>query len=374
MLLEEWEGKRLLRNAGIAVPKGVLISVSDVVDDLRLAFPVAVKVQLSQGGRGKAGGVIKASDTAEVRAAVDRLLSMDFFGERANYVLVEEWQPAARELYLSVTIGGEADGYAVLYSPEGGVDVEADGTAARYSVGHPDAFRGYEFRHELSCVEDDSKLREQIVALARRLLRLARARDCLTIEINPLIVTEEGALVAADAKVVCDTAAAFRAADVKRLVQASWERQDEWSARCLEAGLMLVRLTGEVGLISGGAGMTLAVMDLIERAGSGPACFLDCSANPSLTGYRRAFDLLDHAPEVRAILVSIFGGATQMERVARVMVDIMAERQPGKPVVFCLNGTNADEASAIIREAGFVNHAMLEEAVSSVVEAVRMAA
>ena len=119
--------------------------------------------------------------------------------------------------------------------------------------------------------------------------------------------------------------------------------------------------------------MTMAVMELIERAGSGPACFLDCSANPSLTGYRRAFDLLDHAPEVRAILVSIFGGATQMERVARVMAEIMAERQSSKPVVFCLNGTNAEEARDIIREGGLVNHAMLEEAVSSVVEAVRTA-
>jgi succinyl-CoA synthetase beta subunit len=374
MLLDEWQGKCLLRSAGIAVPKGRLISAPDEARDLRLAFPVAVKAQLARGGRGKAGGVIKAADADAARAAAVRLLDTEFSGERPDHVLVEEWQPAARELYLSVTIDGEADGYSVLYSPAGGIDVETSRPAARYPVGHPDAFRGHEFRRVVSGVDDDATVRERIVALARRLLRLARARDCLTIEINPLIMTAEGALVAADAKVVCDTAAAFRAADVQRLVRASREREDEWCRRCLEADLMLVRLKGDVGLISGGAGMTMAVMDLIERAGGRPACFLDCSANPTPTGYRLAFSLLDHASEVRAILVSVFGGATQMERVARVMTDIMAERRAGKPVVFRLNGTNADEASAILREAGLVNHATLEEAVSNVVEAVKAAA
>ena len=363
-----------MQSAGIAVPEGFLVSGDDDAYDTPLAFPVAVKAQLKQGGRGKAGGVIKASDAAEVHAAVNRILSTDFSGERPDRVLVEEWQLAARELYLSVTIDGEADGYSVLYLPEGGIDVETSRPAVRYPVGQPDAFRGHEFRSILATVEDDATVRERVVALARRLLRLARARDCLTIEINPLIVTAEGALVAADAKVVCDTAAAYRAADVQDLLRASWEREDAWSRRCLEADLMLVRLEGDVGLISGGAGMTMAVMDLIERAGGRPACFLDCSANPTPTGYRVAFSLLDHADDVGAILISIFGGATQMERVARAMTDLMAERQAGKPVVFRLDGTNADQASEIMREAGLINHATLEDAVSSVVEAAKAAA
>lgn len=374
MLFNEWQGKHLLKSAGIAVPKGLLISASDDAYDSPLAFPVAVKAQLRQGGRGKAGGVIKASNAAEVQAAVNRLLSTDFSGERPDRVLVEEWQLAARELYLSVTIDGEAGGYSVLYAPQGGIDVETGKPPACYPVGHPEAFRGHAFRSILSTVEDDAAVREGIVVLARRLLRIARAHDCLTIEINPLIVTEDGALVAADAKVVCDTAAAFRAADIQRLQKDSWGREDEWSRKCLEADLMLVRLKGNVGLISGGAGMTMAVMDLIERAGGQPACFLDCSANPTPAGYRVAFSLLDHADEVGAILVSIFGGATQMERVARVLTDIMAERQAGKPVLFRLDGTNADQASEIMRDAGLINHATLEDAVASAVEAVKAAA
>ncbi len=137
---------------------------------------------------------------------------------------------------------------------------------------------------------------------------------------------------------------------------------------------MLVRLEGDVGLISGGAGMTMAVMDLIEKAGGQPACFLDCSANPTPAGYRLAFSLLDNADEVGAILISIFGGATQMERVAQVLTDIMAERQAAKPVVFRLDGTNADQASEIMRDAGLINHATLEDAVANAVEAAKAAA
>lgn len=374
MLLHEWQSKQILQSAGIAVPKGFLFSASDDAGNAPLTYPVAVKAQLGQGGRGKAGGVIKASDSTEAAGAVRRLLNTEFSGESPDRVLVEEWQPAARELYLSVTIDGGADGYCVLYSPEGGIDIETGKPPVRYPVGHPDAFRGHVLRSLLATVDGDAKVRERIVTLARRLLRLARSRDCLTIEINPLIVTTDGALVAADAKVVCDTAAAFRAADIQSLVQASWEREDEWSRRCLEADLMLVRLDGNVGLISGGAGMTMAVMDLIERAGGAPACFLDCSANPTPDGYRRAFSLLDHADEVGAILISIFGGATQMERVARVLADIMAERQAAKPVVFRLDGTNADQASEILLEAGLVNHATLEDAVTSAVNSAAGAA
>lgn len=369
MLVREWEGKSLLAGGGITVPKGTLVSAPGEADDVTLRFPVAVKAQVGAGGRGKAGGIVKATDAAELRAAVARLLDGDLGGERPTAVLVEEWQATARELYLSVTVDGNADGYTVLYSPAGGVDVETCGIPVRYDVGRPEAYRGHGLRRRLAEAEPDAGLRERIIALARRLLWLARHRDCQTIEINPLIVTEDGALVAADAKVVRDTAGAFRAADIRSAVENAWAGEDPLSARCLAAELMLVRLEGEVGLISGGAGMTMAVMDMIAAAGARPACFLDCSANPTPTGYRLAFALLDQAPEVRAILVSIFGGATQMERVARVMADILAERDSAKPVVFRLNGTNAGEASRIMAAAGLVNHGTLEEAVAAVVVA-----
>ena len=134
---------------------------------------------------------------------------------------------------------------------------------------------------------------------------------------------------------------------------------------------MLVWLDGEVGLISGGAGMTMASMDLIGDAGGRPACFLDCSNNPTPDGYRLAFDLLDQAPAVKVILVSIFGGLTQMDRVARVMKDIMQQRRSRKPVVFRLNGTNAKQVADIFAGTGLSNHATLESAVAEAVAITR---
>lgn len=361
----EYEGKRLLRSVGVRVPEGALVGAAAEVDGLSLSYPVAVKAQVRSGGRGKAGGVVRAEDAGAAKAAVARLMASAFDGERPASVLVEPWVAAERELYLSVTVDGGAGGYVVLFSPRGGVEIEGGAPPLRYDVGAPAAFRAHRLREILAAAEPDAAVREGVVRLARLLLRLAATRDCTTVEINPLFVLAEGALVAADAKIVRDEWAAFRDGEIAALIAEDRRHRPEAIRRCLEAGLMLVPLEGEIGLISGGAGMTMAAMDLIARAGGRPACFLDCSANPTPAGYRLSFDLLESDPGVKVILVSIFGGATQMERVARVMVDIVAARTARKPVVFRLNGTNAEEADETLKRHGLDNHATLEGAVAA---------
>jgi succinyl-CoA synthetase beta subunit len=282
-------------------------------------------------------------------------------------VLVEPWLDAERELYLSVTVDGAAEGYCILYAPSGGVNIEQGPPPVRHAVGPARAFRAHTLRDALAPVEPDLRLRERIVGLARRLLQGATAQDCLTVEINPLLLTRDGALIAADAKVVLDEAAAWRSQLVHDQERRQRDRQPDTVRRCLEGRLMLVHLGGEVGLISGGAGMTMATMDLIHHAGGRPACFLDCSANPTPEGYALALDLLEADPQVRAILVSIFGGATHMGRVARTMRSLLRERPHTKPVVFRLAGTHEEEVEAVFRPMGIHNHASLEEAVAAVV-------
>jgi succinyl-CoA synthetase beta subunit len=226
------------------------------------------------------------------------------------------------------------------------------------------------FRSLLEPVEPDAKVRERVISVARRLLDIALANECTTVEINPLVVAKSGALIAADAKIVLDEAAAFRKSATAAAIATVREKADRGIRLCEEANLMLVWLDGEIGLISGGAGMTMAAMDAIDGAGAQPACFLDVSGNPTPAGFGLAFDLLDHAPNVNGILVSMFGGGLHTDRVAKTLVELLGKRTSAKPVTLRLNGTRSDLATSILRDGGHQNHATLEAAVADVVQRV----
>ncbi|MBI4195250.1 MAG: hypothetical protein HY526_09235 [Betaproteobacteria bacterium] len=370
MMITEHKGKLLLGTHGIAVPHGSLIREPNQLRSWRNGFPIAVKAQVSSGGRGRAGGVLRAANMEEAEAAAQRLFENDFSGERPQTLLVEPWLDHAREIYLGITVDGMAGGYAMLYAPAGGVEVEQQ-APLEYPFGAPRNFKAHGFRRLLADIEQDCALRERVVALARRLLFLATAIDAITIEINPLAVMPDGKLLALDAKIVLDEAAAFRHAETSDELERARKKERPAVAKALAGNLMMVWLGGEVGLVSGGAGMTMAAMDLIADAGLKPACFLDCSSNPTPAGYQLAFKLLDAEPEVRAILVSIFGGGTHMDRVARVMGDIMKKRRSRKPVFFRMNGTGRDKADAVMREAGLYNYPTLESAIDAAVAEVR---
>ena len=172
MLLTENESKSILAEAAIAVPSGMMVRSADTVPAIS-AFPVAVKAQVASGGRGLAGGVVKANSQDEVVAAVARILRMEFDGARPEAVLVEPWLALDRELYLSVAVDGSAGGYVVLYSPEGGVRVEQGAPLVRYAVGHPENFRAHKMRLLMRDAETDATTRERVISMAQALLRLA---------------------------------------------------------------------------------------------------------------------------------------------------------------------------------------------------------
>jgi succinyl-CoA synthetase beta subunit len=372
MMILEHEAKRLLQSAGIAVPEGTLIRNATPAATRRVKqYPVAVKAQVRSGGRGKQGGIIRADNATAFKAAVKKLFATEFGGEKPEALLADPWLPIDRELYLSVTVDGAAEGYVVLYSPAGGVDIEDGTPPVRYPVGAPWRFRAHELRAVLAPVEKDFQLRERVISLAQRLLDMAVANDCTTIEINPLARLKTGELMALDAKIVYDEWAHYRNAAIAAQRAGIRKRADKWLRACLDMQHMYVKLDGNIGLISGGAGMTMGAMDLMREYGGNPACFFDCSPGPTSTrGYKPAFALLDHDPSVKVILVSVFGGGTHMNRVANAMKDNMAMRKSRKPVVFRLDGTFVDEVPAIFATFGAKNHDTLEDAVR---EAVKLA-
>ena len=367
MLVTEAQGKALLRAAAVATPSSQELRSLDEVRACRIDLPVAVKAQVAAGGRGKAGGIRKANSAAELEEAFSAIMTMRFAGEAPASVLVETWLEIERELYLAVAIDSRVGGFNVLYSPRGGVDIEDGPSPISYPVGLARNFRAHVFRGLLEPVEPDAKVRERVISVARRLLDIALANECTTVEINPLVVAKSGALVAADAKIVLDEAAAFRRAATATAIATAREKADRGIRLCEEANLMLVWLDGEIGLISGGAGMTMAAMDAIDGAGAQPACFLDVSGNPTPAGFGLAFDLLDRAPKVKGILVSMFGGGLHTDRVAKTLVELLGKRTSAKPVTMRLNGTRSDLATTILRDGGHQNHATLEAAVADIV-------
>jgi succinyl-CoA synthetase beta subunit len=329
---------------------------------------VAVKAQVAAGGRGKACGIRKANSASELEDAFGAIMRMRFAGEAPSSVLVESWLEIERELYLAVAIDSRVGGFNVLYSPRGGVDIEDGPPPLSYPVGLARNFRAHAFRALLESVESDGKVRERVIAMARRLLEIAQSNESTTVEINPLVVSKGGELIAADAKIVLDEAAAFRKAATAMAIAVARDKAEREIRRCEEANLMLVWLDGEIGLISGGAGMTMAAMDAIDGAGARPACFLDVSGNPTPAGFGLAFDLLDRAPNVKGILVSMFGGGLHTDRVARTLVELLESRSSSKPVTLRLNGTRSAIATTILRDAGHHNHATLEVAVADIVK------
>jgi succinyl-CoA synthetase beta subunit len=375
MMMLEHEAKKLLDSVGVRVPPGIVVrrgkAAAERAPGKVQRYPVAVKAQVRSGGRGKQGGVVKAGDGIALTAAIKHLLTAEFGGERPEAVLLEPWLAIERELYLSVTVDGRADGYVVLYAPRGGIDIEDGLPPARYAVGPAHRFRTHELRAILTDHETDYQVREKVIALAQRLTRTAALHDCTTIEINPLVKLADGEIIAADAKVVRDEWAAFRNREIADRLEQVKQRADRRLRDCLNMQHMYVRLDGDIALVSGGAGMTMAAMDMIAQHGGRPACFMDCSPGPTSTrGYRPAFAMLDADPQVKVILVSVFGGGTQMQRVANAMKEVMAERRSKKPVVFRLDGTNVDQVPGIFSQFGAYNHACLEDAVA---EAVKLA-
>lgn len=363
MLLTEAVGKHLLRTARISTALGVVVhEEAELNAHGEWTFPVAAKAQVASGGRGKAGGVVACADNDELAEAFRRIMATEFSGEYPSGILVEPWLTIDRELYLSVVVDPAVAGYAVLYSPTGGVDIESAERVVSYGFGHPEDFRGHELRKVIATVEEDEGVRERVVDLARNLVRLAQNAEATTVEVNPLAVCQ-GKLIAADAKVVLDDSAEYRNAHTAKALAESYEREDEVSAACRAARLVFVPLGGSVGLFSGGAGMTMRAMDAVSDAGGSAAGFLDISNNPTPDGVSVALESLQRLEGVDRILISIFGGGLDVGRIAKTLCKLIDDGQISVPIAFRLAGSGTESATEQLAARGLTNHSTLEAAV-----------
>ena len=365
MNLHEYQAKELFRSYGIPVPAG---QVAETVGEAAAAAQAlagnvwVVKAQIHAGGRGKAGGVKLARDIAAVAAAATQMLGKrlvtpqtDAEGLPIGRVYVEAGSEIARELYLSLTLNREKGRIALIASAAGGMDIEevAHKTPEKILsvVIHPAAgLQGYQARQLAFGLGLSGDQITQFQSLASALYRLYLDKDLNLVEINPLIVTKSGALIALDAKINADDNALFRHREVTALRDASQE--DPMERRAREHDLNYVSLDGDIACMVNGAGLAMATMDLIKLHGGRPANFLDVGGGATAERVTAAFELILSNPRVRAVLVNIFGGIVRSDIIAEGVVNAVRKVGVKVPVVVRLEGTNAEAARALLQKSG----------------------
>jgi len=345
MRLQEHRAKAVFAAAGIETPAGDLATnvatARAVARDL--GYPVAVKAQVPVGGRGKAGGIEIVDDPESLEAAVEGILGMDVDGYRVEEVLIEAAVDARTELYVGVTMDRAARQPVIMASQEGGVDIETvaaetPDAIAREHVDPAYGLHAYQARNVVTRAGIGGEAAGAVAGVVRTLYDVWAARDGTEAEINPLIVTAAGEVVAADAVLNIDDDALFRQPE---LADAGADTPEETTARAADAGLDYVPLDGSVGVVGNGAGLVMTTLDLIEAAGGDPANFLDVGGGADAERVRAALEIVLEDPSVEVVLVNIFGGITRGDEVAAGINEALATLDVSVPIVVRLAGTRA---------------------------------
>jgi succinyl-CoA synthetase beta subunit len=379
MNLHEYQARALLKDAGIPVPDGDVASTPDEAEAIarRLGVPVVVKAQVHAGGRGKAGGVKLAQDPSQARAHAAQILGMTIKGLPVRRVLVVPAAEIASESYLGIIVDRSSQRPVVMVSPAGGVDIEEVAAKTpekifrvavdpRYGL-LPHQALGLAFR-----LFRPIEQARQAADIMQRLYRVLWQCGGSLVEINPLVTTPQGAVLALDAKLVVDDNELERRPEIAALRDISAEAPAEVAAR--QAGLSYIKLEGQVGCCVNGAGLAMATMDLVKYYGGEPANFLDIGGSSNPEKVVAALRIITSDPNVKSILFNIFGGITRCDDVANGIVTAAGQLALDRPLVIRLTGTNEDVAVRILEGAGFRALTDMDEAVRRAVELAREAA
>lgn len=370
----EYAGKQILAAAGLAIPRGIhCTTAEDVVDAVRILGPSAIKAQVPIGKRGKAGGIKLVGDETEARSAAGQVLGMSIGGYRVPSVLVEQKAAISREFYAAVMNDTAARQPLVLFSAEGGMDIEELAQSRPEAICRiaVDIEKGLDARQvgaALAAVDLGAQ-RDAVAELLVRLYEVYLQRDAELVEINPLAVLADGSLVALDCKFRIDDSAGFRQAE--QLAQGTPEPRSELEARGAELGFKYIELDGEVGLLANGAGLTMTTMDVIAHCGGRAANFLEIGGD-AYTKATPALELVLANPKVKSLVVNFCGAFARTDVMTQGVVDAWATLRPTVPVFFSIHGTGEEEAVAILQQhLGIEPYDRMEDAVQAAVEAAR---
>ncbi len=356
MNLHEYQSKLRFAEFGIPIPHGKVAHSPQQAYEIakELNGPVVVKAQVLTGGRGKAGGVRLAQTPEEAERQADAILGMEIKGHKVLKVLVDPASAIQKEIYLGITNDRAARRPVIMASAEGGMDIEEVNRVAPEKIvrEHIDPFLGlrdYQVRNLAYGIELPRELWKPFMKIAQALYRCYVESDATLAEINPLVITGEGELLALDGKMSIDDNALFRHPDLAELRDTSAEPEAETRARA--AGLSYIKLDGTIGCMVNGAGLAMATMDMTKLFGGEPANFLDIGGGAKAETVAMALRIILSDPNVKAVLLNIFGGITRCDEVARGILAALAEVKVELPMVVRLVGTNEDEGRALLEAA-----------------------
>jgi succinyl-CoA synthetase beta subunit len=363
--IHEYQGKELLKRFNVPVPLGDVAATpkeARIVAEELTEGPFVVKAQIHAGGRGKGGGIKVAATHEEVEEAAGQILGMTLItpqtgpeGRVVNQVLVEQAQEIAKELYLGIVVDRASGRPVLMMSSAGGMEIEE--VAARTpeliikeTVNPTSGCMAYQARNLAFGVGLGAQLIRPAVSFIENLYCMFTALDCSLAEINPLVVTGKGEMLALDAKINLDDNALFRHHDLAALEDPSEMDPLEFEAR--KHHLNYIRLSGNIGAMVNGAGLAMATMDLIKAAGAEPANFLDVGGGASAEMVANGFRIILADPNVRGVLINIFGGILRCDVLANGVVEAVKEVQVKVPIIVRLEGTNVELGREILQESG----------------------
>ena len=374
MRLHEYQAKQVFADAGVPTPASTLAETVDEAVDAaeEIGYPVAIKAQVHVGGRGKAGGIKLVEDKEEARKAADDILGMDLKGFHVSKVLVEAAVDFVNELYVGVTMDRGEGRPVAMVSTKGGVDIEsvAEETPEAIAREHVDpAFGMHPFQARKAVYDAgvDREVANDVARVLTTLYQLWDDRDGADVEVNPLMITSDGDVVAADAVMNIDGDALFRQPELEAMGEEA-AAGDELEQKADEYGFDYVRLEGNVGIIGNGAGLVMTTLDLVDYYGGEPANFLDVGGGAKADRIANALDMVFSDDNVDSVVFNIFGGITRGDEVANGINQALEQfDEIPKPVTVRLAGTNAAEGMEILNEELVTVEHTLEDAVQRAV-------
>lgn len=377
MNLHEYQAKRLFAEHGVPIPDGEVASSPAEAREIarELGGPVVIKSQVHVGGRGKAGGIKLAADPNEAEEMAGKILGMEIKGLKVHRVLVDEQAPGiAQELYLAVLINRAARRPMIMASAAGGMDIEqvADETPEKILtvlIEPALGVRGYQSTFLASAMDLPRELWRDFHKIVASLYDCFKANDASLTEINPLVITGEGKLLALDGKMSIDDNSIYRHSRLGEMRDLEEEPSSEREARL--NGINFIQLDGSIGCMVNGAGLAMTTMDVIKLFGGEPANFLDIGGGAKAEQVTTALRLILSDPKVRAVLINIFGGITRGDEVARGILEALKQIDTDVPFIVRLAGTNAKEGMEILAEAEMETAVTLSDAAKKAVAAAK---
>ncbi len=365
MKIHEYQAKELFSQYGISIPPGHIAATPDQAEKIAKELGGklwVIKAQVHAGGRGKAGGVRLARSISEVRELSEVIVGMTLVshqtgneGKKVRKVLVEKGCDIKKEYYLAILLDRAEEKIVAIASSQGGIDIEkvAEKSPDRIFREYADSLEGFHpaqiegLANKLGFIGKTAAQFEQIVSA---LYKIFIEKDAALLEINPLILTSSGDLMALDAKVNFDDNGLFRHPEIERL--RDFDEEDPREVEASKFNLNYIRLNGEIGCMVNGAGLAMATMDIIKLAGGEPANFLDVGGGASQEKVKEAFKLLLSDKNVKAVLVNIFGGIMRCDVIARGILEAAKQVEMNVPLVVRLEGTNVEEGRRLLKESG----------------------